>query len=81
MRAAEVAPDVLFGVGALPVAEHGDAPPLKCAEPCEHRLVIAEVTIPVKLDDVVEEGIDVVLGLGRSGWRDICTRSHGDRCS
>ena len=64
---AEVAPDVLLGVGALAVPENRHPTTVEGAQTGEHRLVVAEVAVAVELDDVGEERLDVVLGLGSLG--------------
>ena len=50
---AEVAPDVLVGVGALLLADEGDAPPVDPSPAGDERRVVAEAAVAVQLDDLV----------------------------
>ena len=58
MRHPEVAPDVLLGVGALLLADDHDPPAVEPGEPGDHRLVVAEESVAVELDEVVGHGVD-----------------------
>jgi len=70
MRRAEVAPT--FSLVVVPLrAEHCHATPEQRGETCKHGFIIAVRAVSVQFDHVVEERLDVVLGLGRSGWRDL----------
>ena len=55
MGHAEVAPDVLVGVGALLLADDHHAVTLDARETGDHRRIVAEEAIAVELDPLVRE--------------------------
>ena len=58
VRHAEVAPDVLVGVGALLLADDDDPPAADARETRDDRRVVAEQPVAVQLEELVGHGID-----------------------
>ncbi len=76
---AEVAKDLLLGVAALLVTEHGDRLALVLREAADDGVVVGETAIAVQLVEPGEQAFDIVEGVRPAEWRATSTRCHGVR--
>src|SRR5919201_2546019 len=60
MSRAEVAVDAVLDVAALLVADQGDRPSVEATEARDDCMVVRTHAIPVQLDPVVEQPLDIV---------------------